>query len=110
MTICVLNALPPDWTSFATSIYSKKDATPFDELWAQCILEESRMKAKDDTKSSERSQSFIAGTNKFKKGKFGKSKKKTDMSKIQCFRCNEYGHYKRDCPNIKVNNKKVGKK
>lgn len=48
VTIYVLNALPPKWSSFATSFYSKKDSTPFDELWAQCILEESRIKVKDD--------------------------------------------------------------
>lgn len=38
VTICVLNALPPKWSSLATIIYSKKDSTPFDDLWTQCIL------------------------------------------------------------------------
>lgn len=96
MTIYVLNALPPDWSSFATIIYSKKDTTPFDELWAICILEE----------SNERSQAFIIRTKKLKKGKFGKSKKRIDMSKIQCLGCNEYEHFKRDCPNKKDNKTK----
>lgn len=96
MTICVLNALPPNWSSFATIIYSKKDTTPFDELWAICILEE----------SNERSQAFIIRTKKLKKGRFGKSKKKIDMSKIQCLGCNEYEHFKRDCPNKKDNKTK----
>jgi len=48
MAICVLKDFPPNWTSFTTSIYSKNDTTPFNDLWAQCILEESRIKAKDD--------------------------------------------------------------
>lgn len=30
MITCVLNALTLDWSSFATSIYSRKDTTPFD--------------------------------------------------------------------------------
>ena len=60
MTIFVLNALPPKWSSFATSIYSKKDSTPFDELWAQCILEETRIMAKDGIGSDEQSQAFLA--------------------------------------------------
>lgn len=34
------------------------------------------------------------------------SKKKTYMSKIQCFGCNEYGHFNRDCPNKKYNKRK----
>lgn len=96
MTLCVLNALPPDWSSFATSIYSKKDTTPFYELWAQCTLEESRIKAKDDTESNEIFKAFIARTKKLRKRKFGKSKKKTNMSKIQCFGCNEYGNKRKE--------------
>lgn len=28
------------------------------------------------------------------------------MSKIQCFGCNEYVHFKRDCPNKKDNRRK----
>jgi len=103
MTICVLNALSPDWSSFATNIYSKKYTTPFDQLWAQCILEESRIKENNGNESNERSQAFIVRTKKLKEGKFGKSKKKQNMPKIQCYGCNEYGYFKRDCPNKKDN-------
>ena len=33
-------------------------------------------------------------------------KKKKDMSKIQCYGCQEYGHYKRDCLKFKNENKR----
>ena len=40
-----------------------------------------------------------------RKGKFGKfgpqRTNNKDMSKIQCYGCQEYGHYKRICPNLK---------
>lgn len=29
-----------------------------------------------------------------------------DMSKVQCFGCQKYGHYKRDCPKFKKDNNK----
>lgn len=54
-TIYVLNEMSSEWRNFAPRIYSKKDSTPFDELWAQCILEESRIKVKDDIRSDEQS-------------------------------------------------------
>ena len=31
---------------------------------------------------------------------------KIEMSKIQCYECNEYGHFKRNCPTLKKDNKK----
>lgn len=43
-----------------------------------------------------------------RKGKFGKfGPRRTnnkDMSKIQCFACQEYAHYKRNCPKLKKDN------
>ena len=31
------------------------------------------------------------------------------MTKVQCYRCQEYGHYKRYCPKLKKDNKKRGR-
>jgi len=48
-----------------------------------------------------------------KKGNLGKFEprkkfhKKIDISKIQCYECNEYGHFKRNCPKLKKGNKKM---
>lgn len=48
-----------------------------------------------------------------KKGKFGRFEprkrfqKKIGMSKIQCYECNEYGHFKRNCLKLKKGNKKM---
>ena len=66
-------------------------------FWSQCILEETKLKEKDGIDPNGKSQAFIARVKKLKKGKFGKSKKKY-MSKVQCFKYNELGHFKRDCP------------
>lgn len=104
MTTCVKNDLPPKWRNFATSVYIRKNTTPFDELWAQCILEETRIKEKDDTKLHEKSQAFFVKYKK-KKRKFGKSKEKHDMSKIQCYGCNGYGNFNKGCPNNPQNKK-----
>ena len=48
--------------------------------------------------TSNQISSLIARTKKLKKGKFGKNKKKQVMSKVQCFGCNEFRNFKRDCP------------
>ena len=36
-------------------------------------------------------------------------KKKKDMSKIQCYGCHKYGHYKRNCRKSKKDNNKRGR-
>ena len=45
-----------------------------------------------------------------RKEKFGmlgpQKKKKIDMSKIQCYGCQQYGHHKRDCLKFKKDNKR----
>lgn len=90
-----------------TSIYSRKDTPKFDELWSLCILEETRLKAKYP---NEKFQDFVARVKK--KGKFGKFEpcqkyhnNNQSQSKVQCFRCNEHGHFKRDCPKDPQNRK-----
>jgi hypothetical protein len=49
-------------------------------------------------------QAFIARFKNFgNKKKFGSRKKpnqEKDMSKIQCFNCRKYGHYKNHCPEL----------
>lgn len=48
MTNMVLNALPEEWGNFTSSIYAKKEATPFNELWYLHKIEETRLKSKDE--------------------------------------------------------------
>jgi len=104
MTIVVLNALPKEWVNFTSSIYAKKEASTLSEMWSLCRTEETRLKEKEDVRSKEKSFATMAK----RKGKFGKlgppKKNNKDMSKIQCFRCQEYGHYKINCPKIKKDN------
>ena len=88
MTTMVLNALPEEWGNFTSSIYGKKEATPFQDLWSLCKIEESRLKAKSYMSTGEQNQPYAAMTKrKGKFGKFGPQKKKKNMAKIQCYGC-----------------------
>ena len=104
MTSVVLNSLPEDWGNFTSSIYAKKEATTLSEIWSLCKTKETRFKAKEDVRSKEQAFATMAK----RKGKFGKfGPRRTnnkDMSKIQCYGCQEYGHYKRNCPKLKKDN------
>lgn len=34
MTTIIINALPEEWGNFTSSIYVKKETTPFNDLWS----------------------------------------------------------------------------
>jgi len=108
MTTVVLNDLPKDWGNFTSSIYAKKEATPLSEMWSPYEIGETRLKAKEYVGSKEQAFATMAK----RRGKFGKfSPRRTnnkDMSKIQCYGRQEYGHYKRNFPKLKKdkNNKR----
>ena len=72
MTTVVLNALLEEWGNFTSIIYGKKEATPFQDLWSLCKIEETRLKAKIDVGSSEQYQAYAAMAKRRRKsGKFG---------------------------------------
>ena len=97
MVNIVLNGLPKTWDAFAASMNTRKEYPTFEELWTCCAQEESRISAK------EKPQAFTARfKNSRNKRKFEKKpNQKNDMSKIQCFNCQKYGHYKNHCPKLK---------
>ena len=110
MTTIVLNALAEEWGNFTSSIYGKKEATPFQDLWSLCKIEETKLKANTNVGSNEQNQAYATMTKrKGKFEKFGPQKKKKNMVKFQCYGCQEYGHYKRGCPKLKKDNNKRGR-
>ena len=100
MTTIVLSELPNELGNFVSSIYGKKETTPFNDLWSLWKIEETILKAKNEVGSSEQTQAYAAMERK--KGKSRKKfQNKIDMSKILCYECNEYGHFKSNCPKLK---------
>jgi hypothetical protein len=60
--------------------------------------------AKEKSQKKYDDQTFTTTFKNFKNKKFGSRKKpnqENDMSKIQCFNCRRYGHYKNHCPELK---------
>ena len=109
MTTVVLNALPKEWGNFSSSIYGKKEETPFQDLWSLCKFEETRLNTKADVGSNEKNQASATMTKrKGNFGKFGPQKKKKNMVMIQFYWYQEYGDYKRYFPKINKDNKKRG--
>ena len=98
MTTVVLHALPKGWGSFTTSIYGKKEATPFQDVWSLCKIEETKLKEKIDMGSNEENQDYAAMTRR--KGRFGKfcpQRKRRNMDKIQWM---NLGTIRRIVPNL----------
>jgi hypothetical protein len=117
LVMITLNSLPRHWEPFIQSISGREDLPQFDCLWADCTQEEARLIARgvqdshhDDnqTLSSHARKNNIRNRISFSKA--FKDKKtlaapghehRKDISKIQCFRCDKYGHIARDCPTKK---------
>jgi hypothetical protein len=106
----VLNGLPKTWDAFATSMNTRKEYPTFEELWTCCAQEESRINAKEKPQKKYDDQAFTARSKNFRdKGKFDsrrKPKQRKDISEIQCFNCQKYGHYRNQCPELKKRKEK----
>jgi hypothetical protein len=106
----VLNGLPKTWDAFAASMNTRKEYPTFEELWTYCAQEQSMISAKEKPQNKYDDQAFTIRFKNFRnKRKFGskrKTNKEKDISEIQCFNCQKYGHYKNHCPDLKKNIKK----
>ena len=90
--------------------HEHKEHLTFEELWTCCAQEESRINAKEKPQKKYDDQAFTTRFKNFRnKRKFDsrrKPKQGKDISEIQCFICQKYGHYRNQCPGLKKRNKK----
>jgi hypothetical protein len=116
LVMITLNALPRHWEPFLQSINGRADLPEFDRLWTDCTHEETRLIARGVQDSHhDENQALASHTKKDRKNRrsFSKSFKdkkisavsshehRKDISRIQCFRCDKYGHIARNCPTRK---------
>jgi hypothetical protein len=108
-----LNALPSHWEPFIQSISGREDLPQFDFLWEDYTQEETKLIAigmQDSHHDENQSLASHAKKRKIKRRSFNKAfndkktsatpghEQKRDISKIQCFKCDKYGHIARNCP------------
>jgi hypothetical protein len=77
--------------------HEHKEGVPdIEELWTCCTQEESRINAKDKPQNKYDDQAFTARFKNFiNKRKFGSRRnpnQEKDISKVQCFNYQKYGH------------------
>jgi hypothetical protein len=116
LVLTILNNLPKHWEPFLQSISGREKLSTFDRLWTDCTQEEIRLRARG-VEDSPHDENHALTLHTKKGGRFKRNFRQTfkdektsstssydqrnDMSKIQCFGCDKYGHFERNCPTRK---------
>ena len=93
-----LRVLPPSWKTFRQGVFARSKLPKLPQLKADCIQEKSMLMSQDDTSIGCDVQGLTTQVDKKKKPKFKRKRKHMDYSKIQCFRCDNFGHLASHCP------------
>lgn len=106
-----LNGFPTSSEAFIQAISARSKLPKFDHLKTSCIQQESRLITRGIGLNISNEEIQVLNSNSHKKGKKGNFKwkkgkdshekcsfkRKRDMSKVQCFRCDRYGHLAMKC-------------
>jgi hypothetical protein len=115
LVLSTLNNLPKHWEPFLQSISGREKLPTFDRLWTNYTQEEVRLINRVVEDSHDDNHALALHT---KKGGIFKRKfrqtfrdekspsssghnRRRYVSEIQCFRCDKYRHYARNCPTRK---------
>ena len=117
----ILRGLPDSWESFIQRVSGRSKMPKYDRLWANRFEGEARLATKhgntyDENQALAARSSHQKGKKKFVRIYFyirdrddkrydrpssSSTRDKRNYSKVQCFRCKEHGHFRRDCPKEK---------
>jgi hypothetical protein len=114
LVLTTLQNLPKSWEPFLQSISGRETLPTFERLWTDCTQEELRLRNRGVEDSPEENHALALHTRKG--GKFKRNFRQTfkeeksssnsryqrrDASKVQCYRCDKYGHIAKNCPTRK---------
>jgi hypothetical protein len=114
LVLTTLQNFPKSWEPFIQSIIGRESLQTFDRLWIDFTQEELRLRNRGLEDYSEQNHALALHTKKGGKFKrnfwqtfkgekysFNPGYQRRDISEIQCFRCDNYGHIARNCPTKK---------
>ena len=87
----------------------KSQSPSFEEFWHECIEEEAILQRRSGPsgKTGEKDLVLFAKFKKDKRPRSKKPQKDSNLYHIRCFRCDQLGHYAKDCKKFPPQRKKV---